>query len=39
VCELLADTDRRVALGQAARAHVVKNYGWGMPLAALETLL
>ncbi|MFN7323420.1 MAG: glycosyltransferase, partial [Sphingomonadales bacterium] len=39
VCDLLADTDRRVALGQAARAHVVKNYGWDVPLAALETLL
>lgn len=39
VCELLADTDRRIALGQAARAHVVKNYGWDVPLAALETLL
>lgn len=39
ICELLSENDRRIALGQAARAHVTAHYGWDAQLASLEGLL
>jgi polysaccharide biosynthesis protein PslH len=37
--ELLGDMKRRLALGQAARAHVVTHYGWDQQLAALDGIM
>jgi polysaccharide biosynthesis protein PslH len=39
VSDLLADTKKRLALGQAARHHVIAHYGWGAQLAALDVIL
>lgn len=39
VSELLADTKTRLALGQAARSHVVAHYGWDHQLAALDGIM
>ena len=39
VIDLLSDPARRLALGQAARAHVVAEYGWAKQLAALDSIL
>jgi polysaccharide biosynthesis protein PslH len=39
VSNLLSDTKRRLALGKAAREHVIAHYGWDQQLAVLETLL
>jgi polysaccharide biosynthesis protein PslH len=39
VCELLADNDARQALGNAARAHVIDQYGWDRQLAALDRIM
>lgn len=39
VSALLADTDRRLEMGRAARAHVMQGYGWDAQLAGLEALL
>jgi polysaccharide biosynthesis protein PslH len=36
ISDLLADTKKRLALGQAAREHVVAHYGWDQQLAALD---
>jgi polysaccharide biosynthesis protein PslH len=39
VSELLADTKKRLALGKAAREHVVAHYGWDGQLAALDRMM
>jgi polysaccharide biosynthesis protein PslH len=39
VSELLAGNDGRLALGHAARAHVIEHYGWDMQLAALDRIM
>ena len=39
VCALLADTDERLRLGAAARAHVIAHYGWDAQLALLKSLM
>ncbi len=39
VIELLGDLKRRLALGKAARAHVVTHYGWDQQLAALDGIM
>jgi sugar transferase (PEP-CTERM/EpsH1 system associated) len=36
VTSLLADTKKRIALGKAAREHVIAHYGWDQQLAALD---
>jgi polysaccharide biosynthesis protein PslH len=38
VSELLADTKRRLALGKAARVHVIAHYGWDQQLAGLDQI-
>ena len=39
VCALLADTAKALAIGQAARAHVMQHYGWEAQLAPLDALM
>ena len=39
VSELLSDVDARLKLGVAARAHVIRHYGWDGQLAALDAIL
>lgn len=39
VSALLADTEERLRIGQAARAHVMAHYGWDAQLAPLEAIL
>lgn len=39
VTALLSDTDRRLRLGAAARAHAIQHYGWNMQLAALDCIM
>lgn len=39
VSALLADTDQRLHIGNAARTHVITNYGWDAQLAPLETIM
>ncbi len=39
VIELLSDPDRRLALGAAARAHVMDHYGWDGQLAPLDGVM
>jgi glycosyltransferase involved in cell wall biosynthesis len=39
ISELLADNDARLALGQAARAHVIEHYGWDRQLASLDRIM
>lgn len=39
VIELLSDSDRRLALGTAARAHVIAHYGWDKQLAPLKGIM
>jgi polysaccharide biosynthesis protein PslH len=39
VSELLADNDARLALGQAARVHVIEHYGWDRQLAGLDRIM
>lgn len=36
VAGLLADTKKRIALGKAAREHVIAHYGWDQQLAGLD---
>lgn len=36
VTSLLTDTKKRIALGKAAREHVIAHYGWDQQLAALN---
>ncbi|MFN3748187.1 MAG: TIGR03087 family PEP-CTERM/XrtA system glycosyltransferase [Sphingorhabdus sp.] len=39
VSALLADTEERLRIGRAARAHAVAHYGWDAQLAPLEAIL
>jgi polysaccharide biosynthesis protein PslH len=39
VAELLADNDARLALGAAARTHVIAHYGWEGQLAPLDRIM
>lgn len=39
VIDLLSDADTRLALGAAARAHVMAHYGWDQQLAPLDAIL
>ena len=39
VSALLADTEERLRIGQAARAHVMAHYGWDAQLAPLDAML
>jgi polysaccharide biosynthesis protein PslH len=39
VSELLSDTQKRLALGDASRAHVITHYGWDGQLAALDRIM
>lgn len=39
VTELLADTKGRLALGKAARAHVIAEYGWDKQLVMLDRIM
>jgi len=39
VSALLADTEERLRIGQAARAHVMAHYGWDAQLAPLDAIL
>ena len=39
VCALLADTAKALAIGQAARGHVMQHYGWEAQLAPLDALM
>lgn len=39
VSALLSDTDERLRLGAAARAHVIAHYGWDAQLAPLDSLM
>lgn len=39
VSALLADTEERLRIGQAARAHVMARYGWDAQLAPLDAIL
>lgn len=39
VSALLADTEERLRIGQAARAHVIAHYGWDAQLAPLDAML
>ncbi|MFM2410311.1 MAG: hypothetical protein RL481_1139 [Pseudomonadota bacterium] len=39
VAELLADNDARLALGAAARTHVIAQYGWEGQLAPLDRIM
>ena len=39
VCKLLADPQRGVNLGRAARMHVINHYGWAHQLQPLDSLL
>lgn len=38
-CDLLNDSARRAAIGDAARAHVLAHYGWQAALDPLEAAL
>jgi polysaccharide biosynthesis protein PslH len=39
VSELLADNEARLALGAAARAHVIEHYRWDQQLASLDGIM
>jgi polysaccharide biosynthesis protein PslH len=39
VIDLLGDTKRRLALGKAAREHVIAHYGWDGQLASLDRIM
>ena len=39
VSALLADTEERLRIGQAARVHVMAHYGWDAQLAPLDAIL
>lgn len=39
VSDLMTDTKRRLALGKAAREHVIAHYGWDQQLAALDGII
>ncbi len=39
VCDLLSNKSARIRLGNAARAHVVKEYGWARQLQSLNQIM
>lgn len=39
VCALLGDSKSALAMGKAARAHVVAHYGWAKQLASLDAIM